>query len=63
MTTGAALAAGLVTSFHCVGMCGPIACGLGTLAKSEGERLTAASPITAPGSFPTASLARSAGVF
>lgn len=24
-------------------MCGPIACGLGTLAKSEGERLTAAS--------------------
>ena len=43
MTTVAALAAGLVTSFHCVGMCGPIACGLGTLAKSEGERLTAAS--------------------
>lgn len=42
-TVAAALAAGLVTSFHCVGMCGPIACGLGTLAKSEGERLTAAS--------------------
>ncbi|MES2477059.1 MAG: sulfite exporter TauE/SafE family protein [Verrucomicrobiota bacterium] len=42
-TVGAALVAGLVTSFHCVGMCGPIACGLGTLAKSEGERLTAAS--------------------
>jgi uncharacterized protein len=41
-TVAAALVAGLVTSFHCVGMCGPIACGLGTLAKSEGERLTAA---------------------
>jgi sulfite exporter TauE/SafE len=43
MTTVAALVAGLATSLHCVGMCGPIACGLGTLAKSEGERLTAAS--------------------
>lgn len=43
MTTVAALVAGLATSFHCAGMCGPIACGLGTLAKSEGERLTAAS--------------------
>ncbi len=43
MTTVAALAAGLATSLHCAGMCGPIACGLGTLAKSEGERLTAAS--------------------
>lgn len=42
-TTAAALVAGLATSLHCVGMCGPIACGLGTLAKSEGERLTAAS--------------------
>jgi sulfite exporter TauE/SafE len=42
-TVAAALVAGLVTSFHCVGMCGPIACGLGTLAKTEGERLTAAS--------------------
>jgi sulfite exporter TauE/SafE len=42
-TVAAALVAGLVTSFHCVGMCGPIACGLGNLAKSEGERLTAAS--------------------
>ncbi len=43
MTTVAALVAGLATSFHCAGMCGPIACGFGTLAKSEGERLTAAS--------------------
>ncbi len=43
MTTAAALVAGLATSLHCVGMCGPIACGLGSLAKSEGERLTAAS--------------------
>lgn len=40
-TVAAAPVAGLVTSFHCGGMCGPIACGLGTLAKSEGERLTA----------------------
>lgn len=43
MTTFAALVAGLATSLHCVGMCGPIACGLSTLAKTEGERLTAAS--------------------
>ena len=43
MTTAAALVAGLATSLHCAGMCGPIACGLGTLAKNEGERLTAAS--------------------
>jgi hypothetical protein len=43
MTTVAALVAGLATSLHCTGMCGPIACGLGTLAKTEGERLTAAS--------------------
>jgi uncharacterized protein len=43
MTTAAALIAGLATSLHCAGMCGPIACGLGTLAKTEGERLTAAS--------------------
>ena len=43
LTTVAALGFGLATSLHCVGMCGPIACGLGNLAKSEGERLTAAS--------------------
>lgn len=42
-TTVAALVFGLATSLHCVGMCGPIACGLGSLAKSEGERLGAAS--------------------
>jgi sulfite exporter TauE/SafE len=42
-TTAVALVAGLATSLHCAGMCGPIACGLGTLAKSESERLTAAS--------------------
>ncbi|MGD7653290.1 MAG: sulfite exporter TauE/SafE family protein [Verrucomicrobiales bacterium] len=41
-TTVAALVFGLATSLHCVGMCGPIACGLGTLAKSEGERLASA---------------------
>lgn len=43
MTTEAAILLGLVTSLHCAGMCGPIACGLTTLAKSEGERLTSAS--------------------
>ena len=43
LTTPAALLIGLATSLHCVGMCGPIACGLGTLAKSEGQRLIAAS--------------------
>ncbi|HEX5790695.1 MAG TPA: sulfite exporter TauE/SafE family protein, partial [Luteolibacter sp.] len=39
MTTAAALIAGLATSLHCAGMCGPIACGLTTLSRSEGERL------------------------
>jgi sulfite exporter TauE/SafE len=43
MTLFAALLAGLATSLHCVGMCGPIACGVGTLARTEGERLAAAS--------------------
>jgi sulfite exporter TauE/SafE len=42
-TTFGALAVGLATILHCAGMCGPIACGVGTLAKSETERLTAAS--------------------
>ncbi len=42
-TTFGALAVGLATSLHCAGMCGPIACGVGTLAKTEAERLTAAS--------------------
>lgn len=41
-TTTGALLAGLVTSLHCAGMCGPIACGVGTLAKTEGERMMAA---------------------
>lgn len=43
LTTIGMLVMGMATSLHCVGMCGPIACGLGSLAKSEGERLTAAS--------------------
>jgi len=41
MTTVAALIAGMATSLHCAGMCGPLACGIGTLAKTEGERLAA----------------------
>ncbi len=36
-----ALVAGLVTSVHCVGMCGPIACGLAAMPASEKERLMA----------------------
>ena len=40
MTTVAALMTGLATSLHCAGMCGPIACGIGTLAKTEGGRLS-----------------------
>jgi len=38
----AALLAGLVTSVHCVGMCGPIACSLGSLQGGESRRLFAA---------------------
>lgn len=41
-TTTGALMAGLATSLHCAGMCGPIACGVGTLAKTEGQRMIAA---------------------
>jgi len=41
-TTVGALVAGLVTSVHCVGMCGPIACGLSAMPASESERLLAA---------------------
>jgi sulfite exporter TauE/SafE len=40
-TTLGALIAGLVTSVHCVGMCGPIACGLSAMPASEKERLLA----------------------
>lgn len=42
-TAFGALVAGLVTSVHCVGMCGPIACGLSTMPASETERLVAMS--------------------
>jgi sulfite exporter TauE/SafE len=42
-TTLGALIAGLVTSVHCVGMCGPIACGLASVPVTETERLTAMS--------------------
>jgi sulfite exporter TauE/SafE len=37
-----AMVAGLVTSVHCVGMCGPIACGLASAPKTEAGRLVAA---------------------
>ena len=41
-TTLGALVVGLVTSVHCVGMCGPIACGLSAMPATESERLLAA---------------------
>jgi sulfite exporter TauE/SafE len=41
-TTIGALVAGMVTSVHCVGMCGPIACGLSAMPASESERMLAA---------------------
>jgi uncharacterized protein len=41
-TTFGALVVGLVTSVHCVGMCGPIACGLAAMPASERERMLAA---------------------
>ena len=43
LTLAGALLAGLATSLHCAGMCGPLACGIGAFAKSDGERLAAAS--------------------
>jgi sulfite exporter TauE/SafE len=43
LTLAGAFLTGLATSLHCAGMCGPLACGVGTLAKSESERLAAAS--------------------
>jgi sulfite exporter TauE/SafE len=43
LTLAGALAAGLATSLHCAGMCGPLACGVGALARSESERMVAAS--------------------
>lgn len=43
LTLAGALVAGLATSLHCAGMCGPLACGVGTFAKSDGERTAAAS--------------------
>lgn len=43
LTTFGALAVGLATSVHCAGMCGPLACGVGTMARTDGERLAASS--------------------
>ena len=43
LTLAGALITGLATSLHCAGMCGPLACGVGALAKSESERMAAAS--------------------
>ncbi|TAG11277.1 MAG: sulfite exporter TauE/SafE family protein [Verrucomicrobia bacterium] len=37
-TTMGALIAGMITSVHCVGMCGPIACGLSTMSATDSER-------------------------
>jgi sulfite exporter TauE/SafE len=43
LTLAGALLTGLATSLHCAGMCGPLACGVTAMAKSEGERMAAAS--------------------
>ena len=40
-TAGAAFVAGLVTSIHCVGMCGPLGCSLVTMRASESSRQAA----------------------
>lgn len=37
------LVTGLATSVHCAGMCGPLACGIGSRGKTEGARLASAS--------------------
>lgn len=41
-TISAALVAGLVTSVHCVGMCGPLACSVSSMKGSESSRLLGA---------------------
>lgn len=41
-TPAIALLAGALTSLHCVGMCGPIACSLTALKKDENSRIGAA---------------------
>jgi sulfite exporter TauE/SafE len=41
-TAFAALLVGLVTSVHCVGMCGPLACSIGTMKGGESRRMFAA---------------------
>ncbi|BDS08864.1 hypothetical protein NT6N_39040 [Oceaniferula spumae] len=41
-TPAIAFAAGLITSIHCAGMCGPIACSLTALKKDESSRTGAA---------------------
>ena len=43
LTLAGALITGLATSLHCAGMCGPLACGVGASARSESERMAAAS--------------------
>ncbi|BCU78518.1 sulfite exporter TauE/SafE family protein [Luteolibacter sp. LG18] len=41
LTLAGAFATGLVTSVHCAGMCGPLACGVGASARSEHGQLAA----------------------
>lgn len=41
LTLAGAFATGLVTSLHCAGMCGPLACGVGASARSEHGQLAA----------------------
>ena len=41
LTIAAALAAGLVTSIHCIAMCGPLACSAGKIGRGETQTLIA----------------------
>lgn len=41
-TISTALVAGLVTSVHCIGMCGPLACSVSAMKGGEGSRLLGA---------------------
>ncbi len=45
-TPAAALVAGLVTSLHCAGMCGPLACGLMPAGRSAGRQNADAQTVT-----------------
>jgi len=43
LTLAGAFLTGAVTSVHCAGMCGPLACGVGSMAKTDAESMAAGS--------------------